>query len=269
MSNNTYDLLKNNLENLGFSTLEANIYLELLSGAKMSAYQLAKKIDIARASIYNALEHMLDKGMVYCVPNKTPMYTACEPKLLLHKLKENMNQNISSVSSMLEEFEKSRVTEEILMLRGFIDIVIKAKDILEHATNDIYINTDIDLKIFREEFLNLKKRGIKIVVFSFYDIDQGGDFVDFYTHGRIKEDDYLESRFMLAEYDHISLTAGRNSKYDEWTGIISNVPLNVRILEEHIHNDIYMLKLRDEYGKEIYNKIQVSTEFEQENLLRR
>ena len=31
------------------------------------------------------------------------------------------------------------------------------------------------------------------------------------------------------------------------------------VIREHIHNDIYMLKLRDIYGKEMYEKIHINT----------
>ena len=54
--------LQETLEHLNFSRLEAQIYMALIGSEPMSAYQLAKKIAIARPSIYNALEHMLDKG---------------------------------------------------------------------------------------------------------------------------------------------------------------------------------------------------------------
>ena len=65
--------LQETLEHLNFSRLEAQIYMALIGSEPMSAYQLAKKIAIARPSIYNALEHMLDKGMVrqHCMPPRS------------------------------------------------------------------------------------------------------------------------------------------------------------------------------------------------------
>lgn len=54
-----------------FSKLKAQIYLALLGTEPLSAYQLAKRIEISRTSIYNALEHMLEKGMVEMAPGET------------------------------------------------------------------------------------------------------------------------------------------------------------------------------------------------------
>ena len=62
--------IEKNLEKLNFTKLETQIYLALLGSEPLSPYQLAKKIEIARASIYNALEHMLEKGMVEMVSGK-------------------------------------------------------------------------------------------------------------------------------------------------------------------------------------------------------
>lgn len=39
--------------------------------------------------------------------------------------------------------------------------------------------------------------------------------------------------------------------------------LFVKIMAEHIHNDIYLLKIRDKYGKEIYDDyLRIDTIFE-------
>ena len=46
--------IEKNLEKLNFTKLETQIYLALLGSEPLSPYQLAKKIEIARASIYNA-----------------------------------------------------------------------------------------------------------------------------------------------------------------------------------------------------------------------
>ena len=50
----------------------------------MSPYQIAKKVDISRPSIYNALGHMVNKGMVELVPKDTVMYTAQDPEILIN-----------------------------------------------------------------------------------------------------------------------------------------------------------------------------------------
>lgn len=269
MDTSTYLILEENLTKLGFGSLEAKIYLALISGGSMSPYQLAKKIDISRPSIYNALEHMVNKGMIDYIPNKTPLYVATKPELLFEKINKSMKESMGKAALLLKEFEKTRMEEEVTLVKGFENIIIRVKDILKHAAHDIYINTDFDLDIFAEEFENLGKKGIKVTVFSFYDVDRGNENAELYSHRRNKMENAFPSRLMLAEYDTVSIAVSRNSKFDEWCAIISNIPLNVRMIEEHIHNDIYMLKLREKYGKQIYDGIRIGTEFESENRMER
>jgi len=64
------------LENLNFTSLEAQIYLSLLEHGAQSGYQLAKTIQLSRPSIYNALEHLYEKGVVLRLPDKSSTYTA-------------------------------------------------------------------------------------------------------------------------------------------------------------------------------------------------
>lgn len=86
------------LEGLGFSTLECKIYLSLLDYGAMSPYQIAKKVDISRSSIYNALEHMVNKGMVEMVPEDTVMYIAQAPEVLINKLEGDYKKHINNAS---------------------------------------------------------------------------------------------------------------------------------------------------------------------------
>lgn len=254
--------IQENLEKLNFSKLEAQIYLALLGTDPLSAYQLAKKIDISRTSIYNALEHMLEKGFIEMVPNQTALYTAQKPEVIFGKLRLEMTDAIEESEKQLKDYQEYRRENISLVFKGFQTAVFKAKDILGKAKNEVYINADFDLSCFKEEFRILKEKKVRVVVFSFYDLDTGDD-VEFYSHHRKKEQGHMASRFMLVADNEISLIADRGTALEEWSGTVSNNALFIRILSEHIHNDIYLLKLKDRYGKEIYDdSLYLETSFE-------
>lgn len=254
--------IQENLERLNFSKLEAQIYLALLGTEPLSAYQLAKKIDISRTSIYNALEHMLEKGMVEMVPNDTALYIAQEPEVILGKMRFEMINAMEESEKQLKDYQELQRENINLVFRGFETAIFKAKAILKNAKNEVYINADFDLSCFKEEFQTLKENKVRIVVFSFYDLDLESD-VEFYSHHRNMNKEHLASRFMLVVDNEISLIADRGTELQEWNGTVSNNVLFIKILSEHIHNDIYLLKLRDRYGKEIYdNNLYLKTAFE-------
>ena len=239
--------IQENLEKLNFTKLEAQIYMALLGAEPLSAYQLAKKIDISRTSIYNALEHMLEKGMVLMVPENTALYTAQEPAVILGKMRFEMTKAMEESEKQLQEYRELKRENINYVLKGFDTAIFK----------------DFDLDCFSLEFKKLKEKQVRVVVFSFYDIKTGAD-VEFYSHYRKQDKSHIPSRFMLVVDNEISLIADRGTGLSEWSGTVSNNGLTVKILSEHIHNDIYLLKLRDTYGKEIYgDNLYLKTAFEQ------
>ena len=252
------------LEELRFNKLESQIYLTLLEEGRMSAYQLAKKIDIVRTSIYNALEHMQEKGFVLLVPEKTAIYIAQAPEVLLHKIETKLQKSIQEAKKFFEEFQYPKRAEEVIHLRGEDNILECARHILRNAKNEVYINADFDLDCFQEEFEELIKRNVHVIVFSFYEISTGCKKVEVYTHKRPKKNQHMGTRLMIVENETISIIAQKQSKYSDWTAIMNNNLLMIRMLEEHIHNDIYLLNIRKLYGNDIYEKIQIHSQFENE-----
>ena len=251
-----------NLEKLNFSKLEAQIYLALLGAEPLSAYQLAKKIDISRASIYNALEHMLEKGMVEMAPHATALYTAQPPEALLGKIRFDTLHALEESEQQLQAYQALRREPIHFVFKGFATAVFKAKMILKEALHEVYMNADFDLSCFKEEFSILRAHSVRIVVFSFYDVNVGDD-TEFYSHHRAMKQGHEASRLMVVADNAISLIADRGIALQEWNGTVSNNALFIKILSEHIHNDIYLLKLKDRYGKEIYhNNLRLNTDFE-------
>lgn len=255
--------IQENLEKLNFTKLEAQIYLALLGSEPLSAYQLGKKIDISRTSIYNALEHMMEKGMIQLLPENTALYIAQEPSVLLGKMRLEITKAMEESEQQLKEYRELKRENINYVFKGFEMAIFKAKKMLLQAEREVYMNADFDLDCFREEFQILKQRKVRVIVFSFYDIKTGNQ-VEFYSHNRKQDKSHTPSRFMLVVDNEISLISDRGMGLKEWSGTVSNNVLTVKILSEHIHNDIYLLKLRDIYGKEIYgDNLYLRTVFEQ------
>jgi len=164
--------IRENLEILNFSKLEADIYLALLGEKPMSAYQLAKKIDISRTSIYNALEFMLRKGMVEVVPNETLLYIAQEPNVIFQKMQEEMTNSIREASRYLAEYQANKHENITANFYGYDTAVSKTKELFQNVQNEVYINTDCSLEEMRKELEALVQRGIRVILFSFYEIEK-------------------------------------------------------------------------------------------------
>ena len=79
--------LISNLEQLGFSKIEAQVYSCLVQHDIMSGYSIAKNLNKTRPSVYNALDNLLEKGFVNIVHGETVSeYVAVDPELLLNDI---------------------------------------------------------------------------------------------------------------------------------------------------------------------------------------
>src|SRR3990167_2347637 len=77
------------LENLGLTALEAKVYLTLLDLGPSLAGLITRKSGIHRRSVYDALERLIQKGLVgYIVNNNRKYFEAANPERLSELVKE-------------------------------------------------------------------------------------------------------------------------------------------------------------------------------------
>lgn len=242
--------LQETLEHLNFSRLEAQIYMALIGSEPMSAYQLAKKSQLHALlftmrwstcwirewwSWFRIRQH--------CMP---PRSRRC----FLGRMQAEMTANLSLARQQLEEYETAKQPEVHFVFRGFETAIARAGKLLEDAREEVYLNADFDLSCFAETFHRLKKKGVRIVAFSFYDLGLNREDVEFYTHGGMLTA-HQPSRLMLVTDRQMTLTADCGA-FANWSGTVSNNGLMVKILSEHIQHDITLLQLQEKYGLEMY-----------------
>lgn len=236
--------------NLNFSKLEAQIYITLLREGKLSGYQIAKKINISRSSVYAALSHMYEKGIILLLSEDVQVYEAQKPDILFNRLKREFSENAATALTNLQSLYESRREDRFTNIKGFETIVANAKDIMLAAQKEVYINTDINLFIFKDEFKTLREKGVRIIVFTFAKLLHDGLDIEFFTHNDPICDEQMPSRIMLVADCDTTIVADRSKNKESWFGTVTNNALMVSIIAEHIHNDIYLLKLKQRYGSE-------------------
>ncbi len=248
------------LINLNFSRLEAEIYIALLKG-EMSGYQISKKIEIARPSVYAALEHMFEKGIVQKVQGSSSEYKAQPPQIIFKKLSKEFSENAIFAEQTLTQYSENYFENRLSTIKGIKTIIEYAKDMIIKAQKEVFINTDLELSIFKTEIEKASENGTEITIFSFYEPDIELP-CKIFTHNR--QNKHTASRLMLS-YDESETLIANSDSSGEWLASVTNNPLLVEIITEHIHNDIYLLKLRNEYGSEIYENLRIGSNFESHN----
>jgi sugar-specific transcriptional regulator TrmB len=252
------DELLQHLEVLHFSKTEASVYITLVQNGKLNGSQIAKSLHISRSSVYSALNNLYSKGVVFLLPGESNVYKARDPELLIEAMKTEYLQAADNAKSHLTTLKAAEREDEYVNIKGYQNFVIKTKEILRQAQQEVYMNTCFEPDIFAEEIRELNERGVRIVVFSFANIHPEGLPVEFYS--KYGGEDVREHQRMMLVVDLKRALIAGSYQGGEVFGTFTDNPLLVSIVSEHILLDIYLLKIEQKYGKlDFLQDIQISS----------
>jgi sugar-specific transcriptional regulator TrmB len=126
------------LEEAGLTSSEARIYLALLEKGSCRAGEITRHTGIHRRSVYDAIERLIQKGLVsYIKTNNRNYYEAADPNRFMELLKEKQD-NIKQIIPEMELLRKlTEEKKETLFFRGkpaiktvFDDQIKEGKEIL-------------------------------------------------------------------------------------------------------------------------------------------
>lgn len=257
------DEIINNLCKLYFSKLEAKIYVTLVKLGDLSGYQIAKNIGVARTSVYSALDGMYEKGLVLKINEDegTKIYQAQNPVTLFEALRSKYNQNAIMVEETLKKYYEQDYKEKFVNIEGYEVVISKAKEIMKNSEKEVCINSDFDIQIFRDEIQDLRKRGVRVIVFSFAKLDCTDLDIEYYSRNECSPDN--PTRIMIVSDCEMTLVADTYKARGTWLGTITNNALLTSIVNEHILNDIYIQMVENKNGKFISKDMMLNTLIEQ------
>ena len=282
------------LQKFGFSKVEAEVYMEVLNTPMSNGTQISKKIDISRSAIYTALEKLCEKGYVYTVPTEEDKknYMAMEPMEIIAELKEEWKNKAEFLEKEFLKIRNKKNETRFYQLYSQESLILKVKEIINKAENEIYIGTNIDIHLFEEELLKAIKASIKIFIFNFGDtiLDFNKKINENKEINKINEDKNIFENYKFENYNMYNLKIyniqnkiyknGKNKEIiivsdivkgfscketgKEFIGVYTENKYLVKILTENIHNNIYTAKMERVYGEEIFEEIFINSAFEKE-----
>lgn len=127
------------LEKLGLTKIEAMVYLSLLKLGSTKTGLLVKKTSLHRATVYDVLKRLMEKGLVsYIIKGKIKYFQVTRPEYFLDKIKEEENklkEKESFVKNLVKELNiiktESKVKEEASIYEGFKGIKLVFEEILK------------------------------------------------------------------------------------------------------------------------------------------
>lgn len=158
---------------IGFTLNEAKVYLTLLQNRYLNGYEISKLSNVSRSLVYNVIDRLVGKGFVLKSEGQINYYCALPYDKVIEKIK---NDNINKLNVAREKLKNySRIENEseyIFNIKGIDEFFSKANDLILNAKKEISIS------IWKEDFPKIEeslsiasKKGIKIYIFSFSNID--------------------------------------------------------------------------------------------------
>jgi sugar-specific transcriptional regulator TrmB len=150
------------LADLGLTTLEIKIYKLLIHQGPNSAGNISSKTGIHRRNAYDALERLIQKGLVsYIKENNIKTYSANEPEIVLQKLRSREREWEELIPELKKHIQQWNQKKETLFFRGingikniFMDHIEVGEEILVNATT-----ADVQrvVKYFMPKYQQLRK----------------------------------------------------------------------------------------------------------------
>ncbi|MDO9628715.1 MAG: helix-turn-helix domain-containing protein, partial [Acholeplasmataceae bacterium] len=238
------------------------IYVHLLKNPGLTVFQISKDLHISRSSIYSMIDQMYEAGILLLENGNKDLYFAEDPNSLLDKLSKTYQKNIEDLKETMSTIDSGVNREPYLNIVGYFNILGKIRIMLYGAEVEVYMNTDLDLEQFDDCFSHLERKGVDVYIFTFRATDYKRTNVHIFSH---QYKPAIQTRMMLVIDLSSVLVANHLIDRNEWMGTITKNDLMVRIITEHIHHDIYLLRLKNKVNQsifELYPDLGISTKFE-------
>ncbi|MEE4253155.1 MAG: helix-turn-helix domain-containing protein [Desulfuromusa sp.] len=121
----------------GFSQYETSCYMALVAQHPSNGSQLSKLSGIARSRIYDVLNTLSRKGLVFEIEQGS--YVPLPPQELKKRLKSEFDSSLKGFEQELEAVTTVTEYEYIMTLKGHDKVMQKAIEIIDNAETELYI----------------------------------------------------------------------------------------------------------------------------------
>ncbi|MCD4770787.1 helix-turn-helix domain-containing protein [archaeon] len=130
--------MKDSLLRIGFTKIEAEIYLQLIKRGSLTAIDIAKETKIHRRTIYDNLNILANKGFVVFFSEKGVKYFQANSPDILKKNEEEKMLEIDSILPVLNEYFSNQMKNPCVEILRGTDAVKTIIYEMEKARGKIY-----------------------------------------------------------------------------------------------------------------------------------
>lgn len=136
MTNSMNNNIINNLNTLGLTKSEAQIYLAILELGQTNVSKISHETDINRRNVYDSLSTLLDKGLIFqIIGDQKGLYSGVNPEKLMELVHSKEMQLEKILPEMRSKFNERKIKENAIIYKGIDGFKNYLENILENKQN--------------------------------------------------------------------------------------------------------------------------------------
>jgi sugar-specific transcriptional regulator TrmB len=234
----------NTIQELGFTSYEAKAYVSLLQHHPVTRYELSKNSGVPRSAIYGVIKKLEKIGAVNALYSEPELYVPLQPEQFLYMLHERYKQKVGNARESLTGIESNLEADHLWNIVGYQNMLHKATEIIKKAQKEIYLSIwQRELKMLKKDLMKAAECGVKIIIFSFTEIDFSEGNVFTYSLDEYSIEKFWAHKIILVTDSNELLMGEANDKTPKKTAWTQNRAI-VDIATNHIILDITLFGIR-------------------------
>lgn len=243
----------NSMKELGFSEYESKAYLKLLEEYPLNGYTLSKNSGIPRSRIYEVLQNLIDKQLVFeQEEEKNKLYYPVEPDVFIRKVRARYDDLIEEVSRFAERvYREKKQDDRLVVIRGRQHIIGFLNMLIKEAEKRIAVSIwEEEIRELRGELERAVARGVVLRGIYF---GEDNPFEVLVPHRRIKR--YMaekKERYIIIIIDGVHTISGVVSRGEGSRVTWTRDEGFIEISEDYIAHDLLVNRYSASLDREGY-----------------
>jgi len=183
---------------IGFSQLESEVYLYLLTEGAHTGYAVAKATGKAVANVYKAIERLAQKGAVEQSSGTSKQCIAVPWRQLITSETKKFNSNMEALTHALTRLPEHQDDEQVYQIKNAGQVKDQAVHMIDNAERVILANIEPQLINFlREPLIAAAVRGVEVRIKVYEEVDMPGVIVVLRQNGKQVYDKTGDAQFQL------------------------------------------------------------------------
>ncbi len=167
-----HEQLLQTLESLGFSPIEAEVYVLLVQRPASTGYRIAQELGKAAAGVYKAVDALALKGAVVVDDDGAKLWRAVPPDELLSRLAREHKQRVATARESLSALKAPADDERVYRLQDFDQVLERFFQMLERAAGMVVVDLfPRSVGLVRDAIEAAHRRGVTVVAKVYEPVD--------------------------------------------------------------------------------------------------